>query len=127
MKEAVSLVNELLNSNSRCPDDVKLVKNRHHSKEVGLCPFQLNIDYDAKRKPAVIIEAKCTDCKNERCSKSKDSTCTELIKGILVKYLEKKVTKWERKMISVGCFCASQSSTSAGQQQEPYPKRTRRN
>jgi hypothetical protein len=117
MEHAVSLVNELLNSNGRCPDDVQLVKNRHHGKEVGLCPFQLNIDYDAKREPAVIIEAKCTDCKNKRCSKRNDSTCTELKKGISVTYLKEKVTKW--KMISVGCFCASQSSTSARQQQAP--------
>lgn len=127
-ENAVSLLNKLLNSHNLCPENVMLVKNIHHkrlkSEKVGLCPFELTIDYNAERKPAVIIEAKCVKCENMSCSKTQNSKCTNLKKQIGVEYL--KENKKGIQFISVGCFCASPSSKEAKELAKPFPYRNKR-
>jgi hypothetical protein len=120
----VETINELLN-NSTCPENVTLVQYsdipHKYNTEIGLCPFELVINHDSRRNPAVIVEAKCTNCCNHRCSLLTPATCTEFRAPMNVTYLESK--REETIQISTGCFCASRKSETLRTRMRPHPRR----
>jgi hypothetical protein len=118
-KGAVALINSLLNHTSECPGNVIQVNNTHINETdiqtIGLCPFELTINYDDRRKPEVIVEAKCKSCHNR---------CETLKEKIVVRDLNKNIKKKLER--SIGCFCVSRTSREATTKTPPYPRRRRR-
>lgn len=118
-------INDLLNTGS-CPDNVTLVQDTHFQgkgiSQIGLCPFELVVNYVAERKPEVIIEAKCKNCSNKKCSRRNHAKCEELTVQKTVKYSNGSRSTMP---IAVGCFCLTRSSTLAAAIPPPYQRRRR--
>jgi hypothetical protein len=115
-REDFQTINDLLNTKI-CPENVTLVENLSipgtEIHQVGLCPFELAINYEGGRKPEVIVEAKCTKCLGMKCSTL--SKCKEIRAE-----MEVKDTKGEIKIIrrSIGCFCTP-SESKQGKAEKP--------
>jgi hypothetical protein len=122
------MINRLLNHNISCPGDVTVVNNTYikevNSQHIGLCPFELTINYNHTREPAVILEAKCTPgCNRERCSRRSPARCETHEEEIKVKYTNKNGSSPIN--VSAGCFCVSLSSKDGNKRAEPFSRRRR--
>jgi hypothetical protein len=125
-ERAVAMINSLLNHTSECPGNVTQVNNTHinetDSHKIGLCPFELTINYDDRRKPEVIVEAKCKSCHN-RCSTRHEANCETLKEEIVVRDLNKNITKTLER--SIGCFCVSHTSQQVPEKTRSHSRRRR--
>ena len=118
----VKTINDLLNTKN-CPSNVTLVNNSHISEtaspQIGLCPFELVINYVSGREPAFIVEAKCTNCLGKRCHGI--SKCEEITVDMNVTYSnDTGPTPFRR---SIGCFCTSRVSKEINTKTPPYSRR----
>ena len=114
------MINDLLNTNI-CPENLTLVENSHipemDSHQIGLCPFELVLNYDGGRKPEIIVEAKCTKCLQKTCSTF--ATCKEITAPMNVTKDNKNATIRR----SIGCFYTSNESVEIGTITPSYPRR----
>jgi hypothetical protein len=127
-KSAVDKLNSLLKHTSKCPGNVIQVNNTHIKKPdiqtIGLCPFELTINYDDRRKPAIIVEAKCKSYLKSRCSTVHGAKCRTLKEEIVVTDLNKNINKTLER--SIGCFSVSRTSQQISTMTPSYPRRRRR-